>query len=340
MDERTTDGTADGGVSGAADTWPLSAREAAQSLGVSERTVRRAIARGELPAAKRAGVYRIAPDDLARYRARRQRAGSTWCADPPRPAAADPVAQAGGRDRPRAPPPADAADRPGARGRGRRRPAAPRRRAAADADRSRRRRQDPAGAGRRRRGRRDVPGRRVVRRPRPDRATPPSSPPRSPRPSASARPATMPLVDRLARVLRDKRSLLLLDNFEQVVAAAPLVADLLGACPGLTVLVTSRVRLRLSGEHEHPVPPLAVPRAGGTPAVEDAVQIGGGAPLRRAGAGAPGGLRPDGGERPGRRRDLPPPRRAAAGDRAGRRPRQGRCRRPRCWPGWSSGCRC
>jgi len=71
MDERTTERKANGGVSGAADTWPLSAREAAAALGVSERTVRRAIARGELPAALRAGVYRIAPADLARYRQRR-----------------------------------------------------------------------------------------------------------------------------------------------------------------------------------------------------------------------------------------------------------------------------
>ena len=46
----------------------LSASAAAAALGVSERTIRRAIARGDLPAAKRAGVYRIAPADLARYR--------------------------------------------------------------------------------------------------------------------------------------------------------------------------------------------------------------------------------------------------------------------------------
>src|SRR5215207_1288064 len=70
MDERTPNCTANGGVSGAADTWPLSAREAAAALGVSERTVRRAIARGELPAAMHAGTYRIAPAALAPFRRR------------------------------------------------------------------------------------------------------------------------------------------------------------------------------------------------------------------------------------------------------------------------------
>ncbi len=68
-----------------------------------------------------------------------------------------------------------------------------------------------------------------------------------------------PLVERLASHIGERRLLLVLDNFEQVVEAAPTVAALLGACPALTVLATSRVPLCLTGEHEHVVPPLALP---------------------------------------------------------------------------------
>src|SRR5829696_8641438 len=52
-----------------------------------------------------------------------------------------------------------------------------------------------------------------------------------------------PPLERLKRVLREQRALLVLDNFEHVVAAAPLVAELLAACPGLQVAATSRVAL-------------------------------------------------------------------------------------------------
>jgi predicted ATPase/DNA-binding CsgD family transcriptional regulator len=67
------------------------------------------------------------------------------------------------------------------------------------------------------------------------------------------------LVDRLASFLFDRRILLVLDNFEHVATAAPVVAELLAACPLLKVLATSRGSLRLSGEHEFPVAPLALP---------------------------------------------------------------------------------
>ena len=67
-----------------------------------------------------------------------------------------------------------------------------------------------------------------------------------------------PLIERLKAVLRSKRLLLVLDNFEQIVEAAPDVADLLGACPDVTVLVTSRVRLRIAGQREVPIAPLGL----------------------------------------------------------------------------------
>jgi predicted ATPase/class 3 adenylate cyclase len=60
-----------------------------------------------------------------------------------------------------------------------------------------------------------------------------------------------------AEHIGDKRLLLLFDNFEHVAEAAPNLAGLLVACPNLELLVTSRERLRLAGEREYPVPPLA-----------------------------------------------------------------------------------
>ena len=71
--------------------------------------------------------------------------------------------------------------------------------------------------------------------------------------------AEQSLMESLKNYLRDKRLLLVLDNFEQVLEGTPLVGELLGACPKLKVLATSRISLRLYGEQEYPVPPLALP---------------------------------------------------------------------------------
>jgi predicted ATPase len=67
------------------------------------------------------------------------------------------------------------------------------------------------------------------------------------------------LEETLKQHLRGKQMLVLLDNFEHLLAAVPKVADLMEACPGLRVLVTSRASLRLGGEHQFPVPPLPLP---------------------------------------------------------------------------------
>jgi predicted ATPase len=78
-----------------------------------------------------------------------------------------------------------------------------------------------------------------------------------------------PLLDSLKSYLHGKRILLLLDNFEQVVDTAPAVAELLAAAPGLKVLITSRMPLRLMGEREFAVPPLALPDLKHLPAEPD-----------------------------------------------------------------------
>jgi non-specific serine/threonine protein kinase len=80
------------------------------------------------------------------------------------------------------------------------------------------------------------------------------------------------LVDRVKALLRERNQLLVVDNFEHVVEAAPLIADLLAACPRLAVLVTSRARLRLSGEREFPIAPLPLPASGDAVAAGSATE--------------------------------------------------------------------
>ncbi len=67
---------------------------------------------------------------------------------------------------------------------------------------------------------------------------------------------------RVRAFLRPRRLLLVLDNFEHLLTAAPLVAGLLTHAPGLVVLATSRIPLRIGGEREFAVPALSVPAAG------------------------------------------------------------------------------
>jgi predicted ATPase len=70
-----------------------------------------------------------------------------------------------------------------------------------------------------------------------------------------------PAAEAIAEWLGERALLLVLDNFEQLLAGAPFVAELLAATPRLAVLATSRAPLRLSGEHEYPVPPLPLREA-------------------------------------------------------------------------------
>ena len=80
-----------------------------------------------------------------------------------------------------------------------------------------------------------------------------------------AQEGRLPPLEGLKRHLNDRHLLLILDNFEQVLGAAVDIAELVAACPKLTVLVTSRAPLRLLAERELPVPPLELPKFSGGP---------------------------------------------------------------------------
>jgi predicted ATPase/DNA-binding NarL/FixJ family response regulator/Tfp pilus assembly protein PilF len=89
--------------------------------------------------------------------------------------------------------------------------------------------------------------------------------------SGSSGPTTL---TRVVAALQRRRVLLILDNFEQILPAAPRVAELLARCPELTIVVTSRAPLHLYGEHEFAVLPLGVPpdaSGAGQPSPEQAL---------------------------------------------------------------------
>jgi predicted ATPase/transcriptional regulator with XRE-family HTH domain len=95
--------------------------------------------------------------------------------------------------------------------------------------------------------------------------------------------------------LREKRMLLVLDNFEHLLEAAAEVVHLIEACPGLVVLATSRAPLRVRGEQEYPVPPLGLPPSTQSPTGEEVlVTPSGRLFVERAGAASPSfALTPD-----------------------------------------------
>ena len=83
----------------------------------------------------------------------------------------------------------------------------------------------------------------------------------------------LPLEEQVHAYCSDRHMLLLLDNFEHVVEAAPQLASLLASCPHLSILVTSRTILHLSGEHQFAVPPLAVPDLTQLPETQALIQL-------------------------------------------------------------------
>jgi len=85
--------------------------------------------------------------------------------------------------------------------------------------------------------------------------------------------ADLPLEAQVQASLHEKHLLLLLDNFEQIIAAAPQLARLLTSCPRLHLLVTSRAALHLSGEREFAVTPLPLPDLTQLPTLADLAQV-------------------------------------------------------------------
>jgi serine/threonine-protein kinase PknK len=272
MDQRLGRNLAEEGVSGAADNWPMSAREAAIALGVSERTIRRAIGRGDLPAVRHAGVFRISRDDVERFgNGRRiQRSPANHAEIAPlhiieipenseltAPPIARPRSELIGRER------------------------------EVDSVRSLLQREDvalltvtgPGGVGKTRLAI-DVAalvsplyagGVWFVSLA--DVADPLHLPDVVSQALGLRDTGSSTLLNRIAAYLKLRSALLVLDNFEHLMEAAPWVAALLEKCPSLQVLATSRVPLNLRQEQRLLVLPLALPDLGQAAAAGDVVEV-------------------------------------------------------------------
>ncbi|MBA3414784.1 MAG: tetratricopeptide repeat protein, partial [Chloroflexia bacterium] len=263
MGKQAEDRTPDTGQDPAA---PLTGREAAAVLGVNERTIRRAIARGALPATKQAGVYRIAPAALACFRERHREATRRPAPTRPRPLPTDaergtgPAGLAPAPALQPAPPPTPLTSLVG-------------REHEAAAVGALLRRDDvrlvtltgPGGVGKTRlalavtTAMSDAFADGVAFVALATIRDPGLVAPAIARVLGVREAVEASVLERVAAALRDRVLLLVLDNVEQVLAAAPLVVELLAACPRVKALVTSRTLLRVSGETPFPVPPLALP---------------------------------------------------------------------------------
>ena len=256
MSDRFRDRTFDRDLSGWPDNGPLSAREAADVLGLAERTIRRAIVSGTLPASKRSGAFQIDLDDLARYQAQRS-VGRNSRADRHLPRL---LSLPGGRQDststlPRSLTPLIGRERElatihtllsrddvplvtltGPGGVGKTQVAL------------------AAGAATRADAGQDVVFVSLAEIRVADLVLPAVA-----RALGIQRTNGHPYAVRIAAALRNRPVLMILDNLEQVLEAAPLLAEVLAACPTLTILATSRARLWISGEQVVPLPPMALP---------------------------------------------------------------------------------
>ena len=86
--------------------------------------------------------------------------------------------------------------------------------------------------------------------------------------------SNQPPEELLKDYLRDRQTLLMLDNFEHVLEAGPIIHEILSSAPNVKVLATSRTPLRLYGEHEFPIPPLSLPDVESLPAAERLTEYG------------------------------------------------------------------